>query len=128
MMSDTHGLVWWSELMTRDPEGAKKYYSETCGWTFETMPMEEGDYHVASAQGKMVAGVMDMTGLPGMDGIPPYWFTYIAVDDVDAAQNAVIAAGGKVLRPAFDVPHTGRIVMLEDPTGAAIGLITPSES
>lgn len=128
MMSDTHGLIWWSELMTRDPEGAKQYYSKTCGWTFDTMPMENGDYHVASAQGKMVAGMMDLNDLPGMDDAPAHWFTYIAVDDVDAAQSAVVAAGGKVLRPAFEVPETGRIVILEDPTGAAIGLITPSES
>lgn len=126
-MSDMHGRIWWSELMTRDPDAAKAYYAATCGWAFEEMPMEGGeDYHCALQDGRPTAGIMDMTGLTEMDGVPPHWFTYIAVDDVDAAAEATAQAGGTIIRPPFDVAGVGRIVILADPTGAAVGLMTPA--
>ena len=125
-MSETHGKIWWSELMTRDAEGACAYYAATCGWTFDRMPMQGSVYHVAMAQGQPVAGIIDMTGMPGMDALPPHWFTYIAVDDVDAATQATEAAGGTVIRAPFEVEGVGRIAILTDPTGAAVGLMTPA--
>lgn len=125
-MSEMHGKIWWSELMTRDVAAAKAYYAATCGWQFEEMPMEgEDDYTCAMQGGRPTAGIMDMSGLPDMDGVPPHWFTYIAVDDVDAAAAATEAAGGMIIRPCFDVPRVGRIVIVTDPTGAALGLMTP---
>jgi predicted enzyme related to lactoylglutathione lyase len=126
-MSDTHGKVIWTELMTRDVAGAKAYYGAVCGWRFETMPMMDGtDYHLGMRDGVPVIGMMDMTDMDHLKGAPPYWFSYFAVDDVDAAVAATTAAGGKVLRAPFEVPGTGRIALLEDPTGAAMGLMTPA--
>jgi predicted enzyme related to lactoylglutathione lyase len=125
-MSDTHGKVWWTELMTRDVEGARAYYGKVCGWAWESMPMEDsGDYWLGLRDGVPLVGMMDMTGMPGMDEVPPHWFSYFAVDDVDAAVRATKASGGTVIREPFDVPGTGRIAILEDPTGAAMGLMTP---
>lgn len=128
-MSGNHGKVWWTELMTRDVQGAMKYYGNTCGWTFETMPMEDqsGDYYVANLNGAPVAGIMDMAPMDHLKDVPPHWFSYFAVDDVDAAVAATKAAGGVVLREPFNVPCTGRIAILQDPTGAAMGLMTPEE-
>ncbi len=125
-MSETHGEVWWTELMTRDVNAAKEYYSAMCGWTFDVMPMDGGgEYHIAKKVERMVAGIMDMTGLPGMDDTPPHWNSYFAVDDIDATCKATVAAGGKVLQEPWDMPGTGRIAMLQDPTGAVMGMMTP---
>lgn len=126
-MSDTHGKVWWTELMTRDLEAAQKYYGDTCGWSFESMEMPDqgGTYVLALLDGKPTAGMMDMTGMPGMNGVPPHWFSYFAVDDVDRAASDTAAAGGRVQREPWDIPGTGRIAILEDPTGAMMGLMTP---
>ena len=126
-MSGNHGRIWWSELMTRDVEAAKAYYAATCGWSFEDMPMEGGeDYHCAMLAGQPTAGIMDLSDMPGTDDLPPHWFTYIAVDDVDAAATATEAAGGTIIRAPFDVAGVGRIAILTDPTGAALGLMTPA--
>ncbi|WP_116130964.1 VOC family protein [Tropicimonas sp. IMCC34043] len=124
-MSVNHGLIWWSELMTRDVQAAKSYYHDVCGWSFDTMPMGENTYLVAIAHGNPVAGIMDVTGLDGMDNAQPHWFTYIAVDDIDAALEGTVATGGEVLRAPFDVPDVGRIGIVRDPSGAAVGLMTP---
>lgn len=124
-MSETHGEVWWTELMTRDVAGARDYYSKMCGWTFEAMPMPNGEYHIAKKGDRMVAGIMDMSGLPGMDKATPHWNSYFAVDDIDAVCKATVAAGGKVLQEPWDMPGTGRIAMLMDPTGGEMGMMTP---
>ncbi|MCC1494452.1 VOC family protein [Cognatishimia sp. F0-27] len=126
-MEKTHGKVWWSELMTRDVDAAIAYYKDTCGWTVDAMPMGDGTtYWVCSNDGAPTAGIMDMAGLPGTKDMPPHWFTYLAVDDVEAATEATVAAGGQVIRPPFEVPNTGLIALVTDPTGAAVGLMTPA--
>jgi predicted enzyme related to lactoylglutathione lyase len=51
---------------------------------------------------------------------------YIAVDDVDARAKKAVAAGAKIMKPAFDVPDVGRILILKEPGGAGIGWITPA--
>ena len=105
-MSFNHGAVWWSELMTRDVAGAKAYYRDVCGWVFDETPMEDGSiYQVAVAHGKPVAGIFDMASMDDAGEVPAHWFTYFAVDDVDRALEQTRAAGGTVVRPAFDVPE-----------------------
>lgn len=125
----THGTVMWTELMTRDLPKALEYYSEICGWDYDIMPDPDtgGSYHVAKKDGQPVAGLMDISDMQAQSGEPARWFTYIAVDDVDAAVNATRAAGGEILRPPFDVAGIGRIAIIADPTGAAFGLMTPSD-
>ena len=34
-----HGTFHWNELMSRDVERDKRFYSETIGWSFEPMPL-----------------------------------------------------------------------------------------
>lgn len=124
-MSFTHGAIWWSELMTRDVEAAVAFYRDVCGWSIEKMDMPEGPYWIAIAHGKPVAGFMDMSGRADLGEMPPRWFTYIAVDDVDAAVEASEAAGGRIERPGFNVPGVGRIAIVCDASGAVVGLMTP---
>ena len=121
-----HGTFYWNELMTRDAEKAKAFYAATLDWSFDSMPMPEGGtYWVAKVGDKQAGGIFTMDG-PKIEGVPEHWFAYIAVDDVDASVGRAEAAGGKIRRPAFDVPGVGRIVILEDVNGAAMGWMTPA--
>jgi predicted enzyme related to lactoylglutathione lyase len=43
---------------------------------------------------------------------------YIGVDDVDASVTSIVASGGAVQMPAFDIPNVGRIAMVSDLQGA----------
>lgn len=127
-MAEDHGTIHWTELMTRDVDAALQYYAGVCGWTYETMPMSDGsgDYHVAMAGERMVAGITDIGALPGFEDASSHWYTYIAVDDVDAAVEASRRAGATIQRAPWDVPEVGRVAMVIDPSGAPIGLMTPS--
>ena len=112
--------------MTRDVEGAKAFYRELLGWTHYDKDMGEDDnYAVFLSGGKEVAGLFDINDKQ-FEGIPNHWFAYIKVDDVDASVAKVEASGGKVLRPCFDVPEVGRIAIIADSTGAAVGIYTPA--
>ncbi len=121
-----HGTFYWNELMTRDAEKAKTFYAAIMGWNFEGMTTPEGGtYWLAKVGDKPAAGIFTMDG-DHFEGIPEHWFAYIAVDDVDARATQAETAGGKIRRPAFDVPGIGRIVILEDSNGAAMGWMTPA--
>jgi hypothetical protein len=51
--------------------------------------------------------------------------TYLAVDDIAAAQVRAEQAGGEILRPSFRLAGVGRLSVVTDPAGAIIGLIEP---
>ena len=120
-----HGSFWWNELATNDVEGAKAFYAEVLGWTFEAMPVPPsvGSYWCAMTGDRRIGGVM---GLPDQapPGTTPYWLTYIAVDDIDASAALVAQKGGTVMVPPFDIAGVGRMAVISDPQGAVLALVT----
>jgi uncharacterized protein len=121
-----HGTFVWNELLTRNIEGAKAFYARLAGWSYKGMPMPGGGtYWLAEVDGKPVAGLMDMPQDMPAD-VPPHWFEYLEVDDVDARVTLATQQGGMMLRPSFDVPDVGRLGFIKDSTGAALGLMTPA--
>src|SRR5580704_14594961 len=111
-MRGSHGTFYWNELMTRDVEGAKKFYADTIGWSYDGMPMPGagGTYWLATMDGEPVGGLFDISG-PDFQGVPESWMSYIAVDDVDARVAKAVKAGA----------------MLMQPDGAGVGWMTPVE-
>ena len=122
----THGHFYWNELMTNDVEKAKAFYAKTLGWSYDDVPMPDGMYHVAKDAGPAPVGGIMQIPADAPPGTPPHWFAYIAVDDVDKCVATLEAEGGKVFKPAFDVPEVGRIAIVADATGAMMGLMTPA--
>ncbi len=123
----SHGSFHWNELMTRDSEQVKKFYSDSIGWAFDAMPMGNDTYWIAKMADKPVGGIFPMSGAE-FDGVPEHWMAYLAVDDIDARLKKAIAAGAKIMREPFDVPGVGRIAVLQQPGGAMIGWMTPADS
>lgn len=120
----SHGTFFWNELLTRDVERAKRFYRETIGWSFESMPAPHGTYWCAIMGGKPVAGIFPID-TPQFDGVPEGWMSYLAVDDVDMRVEKATKAGAELMRPIFDVPNVGRIAILREPGGAGVGWMTP---
>ena len=124
-MAKVHGAPCWYELSTSEGSlgAAEAFYGDVLGWTFEDAGMEGFDYHLASAGGDLVAGLMVTP--PDAGGMPPFWMTYFAVDDADKAAADIKAAGGKVHREPADIPGTGRFAVVGDPQGAGFGILQP---
>ena len=121
-----HGTFYWNELATTDIEGAKAFYSKVIGWNFDEMPnMSGGTYWILKSGDEMAGGLMAMPpAVP--DGTPPYWMSYVAVDDVDEAIAKAADLGGAVLMAPFDIPDVGRMGVIQDPQGAVLSLMTPA--
>ncbi len=122
----TQGVFSWNELLTKDVETAKKFYTEVLGWTAEDMEMQEGTYTVFKVDGVQVAGMMKLPTQAEQMGSPPFWGAYISVNDVDAIAAKVEALGGKILSPPMDAQGVGRFATLQDPQGAVFGILKSS--
>jgi uncharacterized protein len=119
-MSNRHGTPIWYELMSKDPLAARRFYAEVVGWQIdEALPAGSTmDYRMISAGDGLVGGVFRLTDEMCQQGAAPSWMMYIGVNDVDACVADIVAAGGSVQMPAFDIPDVGRIAMVSDPQGA----------
>lgn len=117
------GKFCWNELMTRDTEGSAKFYSALLGWTPTDSGMAGYSYTLWKQGETDVGGMMEMPkDVPA--AVPPHWMSYVAVDDVDAVAAQVNDLGGTLLVPPQDIPDVGRFCILQDPSGATLGLIT----
>lgn len=121
------GRFVWHDLVTTDVEGAKAFYAELLGWTYATWPGPEGspppetEYPMIVAGGAMPQGGIMAAQLPG---VPPHWLGHVALPEADAVAERAKAAGGLVLFGPFDIPGVGRNVLIGDPQGASLGVIT----
>ncbi len=113
------GRVSWNELVTTNAAAAKKFYTGLFGWKTEK---SGGDYTLFKQGRAMVGGMMKCPP----SGAPAHWLAYVTVSNVDASAAKARKMGGKVVAPPFDVPEVGRIAVVLDPQGAAIGLFKPA--
>ena len=116
------GAFSWNELMTSDIVGAKAFYSALFGWQLNDMDTPMGSYTMAKVGETEVAGMMATPEEAA--GAPPAWGAYVTVDDVDAMPAKIESLGGKVILPPQDIPDVGRFLVMQDPQGAMLMLIT----
>lgn len=118
------GSFCWSELVTSDTNGAAGFYTELIGWKTVVEKMASGMiYTIFQNDDRGVGGMMKMEG-EQWKGIPPHWMNYVSVVHVDKTAAAATALEGKVLVAPTDIPDIGRFAVIEDPTGAALSVIT----
>ncbi|MBM3317177.1 MAG: VOC family protein [Candidatus Eisenbacteria bacterium] len=122
----TAGAFSWTELMTSDPRAATEFYGALFGWTFGTMSMGQGDYHVVKIGDTSIGGIMATP--PQAQGMPPAWGAYVTVASADAAAEKCTSLGGKVLAGPMDIPSVGRFAVLQDPQGAVFHVIAYASS
>lgn len=110
------GSACWNELATRDAGRAQAFYSGLFGWTpvpFEGAPRP----YTMMMNGETAA--CGVYAIPAhMEGMPPHWAPYFAVEDTDEALRRAQALGATVMMQPEDVPEVGRFAMLRDPQGA----------
>ncbi len=119
-MSAAH-FVWY-ELMTPDATAAAAFYAKVVGWDAQDSGLPGMAYTLLKVGDAQVAGLMATPAELQAIGVPPAWSGYVAVDDVDAMAARVLGAGGKVLRPAEDIPQVGRFAVVADPQNACFML------
>lgn len=115
------GVVGYT-LNTTDVEGAKASYAARFGWELAP-PVDLGELGVvhpfAWRPGLPPAGVM--LDVEGRRGVHPHWLFHFGVAALDAAMEAIEAAGGEVVATVTP-PAGARVAVCEDPQGAAFAI------
>jgi predicted enzyme related to lactoylglutathione lyase len=125
------GDFFWCDLMTSDPEAALAFYGKVVGWGHQTMTLpvrSDGasqPYTVLTAESIGVAGLMP---IPAGVTAPPCWMSYVSVDDVAAAVDALKKAGGVVHRPPVKVEGVIEFAVVADPHAAVFVVAKPAPS
>ena len=111
----------WNELATPDAAKAGDFYTGLFGWGKNVQQMGPMTY-TSFMNGERPAGGMYEPS-PEMGNVPPNWLVYFAVDDADATASKATELGATTIVPPADIPETGRFAVLQDPQGAAFGII-----
>ena len=107
---------FWYDLATSDVEGARKFYCDVVGWSYQDNSQGRQSYGIFQVGDAGVAGLMPYP--EGMSPPHPVWNGYIAVEDVDAMAGKIAAEGGTVHRGPMEVPGVIRFAVVADPQGA----------
>ena len=112
-----HHKINYVEFATTDIERAKQFYSAVFGWTFKDWGP---DYIDSSAE---IAGLAlgFRHGEPNQvqPGYAPLLVLYSA--DLKATESAILAGGGNIVVPTFEVPG-GRRFHFSDGLGNTLGV------
>lgn len=120
-LANEPGSVVWNEFVTRDFDGALKFYADVAGYAYDDVSNDDGHYAMFKVGGDPVGGLGGMPpGVP--DQVPPFWNVYFNVADTDAAVAKAVDLGGTVAFPATDMPY-GRFANLVDPQGGAFSVL-----
>jgi len=112
------------ELNTSDVPRARKFYGRLFDWKMEDIKSSAaGDYTLIGV-GKGTGGGLMKNPIPGC---PSFWLPYALVKDIRAATRKARKLGARVMRDVTEVAGMGRLSIIEDPTGAALGLWQPAK-
>ena len=117
------GEFCWNELNTSDPDAAKKFYGELFGWQMDEMDMGDMKYTMFKAPGASeglegMGGGMMKSPLPEM---PPFWLSYVLVEDVAESLAKAESLGAKVIKGVTELPM-GTLAIFSDPQGATFAV------
>ncbi len=120
-----HGQPSWVDLMSPDVDKSKEFYSALFGWDADDQFDDDGNriYTMFRRNGQDVAGLGGQ--MPGMEGMPGVWNSYVSVDDAEAITKKVEAAGGTVMAPPMQVMDSGSMAIFQDPAGAVFSVWQP---
>lgn len=110
------------DLTVADADATRDFYQQVTGWDAESVGMGGyTDYAMKPVGGDPVAGICHARG-PNV-GLPACWLMYITVADLDASMDRTRALGGQVVYGPRDMGGYGRMCVIRDNAGAAVGLI-----
>jgi predicted enzyme related to lactoylglutathione lyase len=114
------GSFCWETLTTTDMDRAKTFWTTVCGWQASTgagMPT----FSVGEGMENQVADIQQAQG-----NVPANWLSFVVVSKIEPSCDKATKLGGKVMMPAMAVPNIGRIAVVLDDQGAALGLFEPA--
>lgn len=104
-----------------DTERAQRFYGAVFGWQFEPLgPPQFFRIHTGQEQPGILGALQQRRELVPGKSVNGFECT-IAVTDVDAVRDAVIANGGQVVMEKTRLPGVGELIFFEDSEGNLVG-------
>lgn len=113
------GEFCWETLSTSDVERAKAFYTKVMPWK-AAKGAGMDTFSVGEGMENQVADIQKAQG-----PVPPNWLTFVVVAKLEPSAARAEQLGGRVLMPPMAIPTIGRIAVVADDQGAAIGLFEP---
>ena len=113
------------ELATTDVDKAKDFYGKLFEWKLDDVDMGDGFTYTTIKPAAGTGGGMMKQPMPGQ---PSSWLAYVEVADIAASTEKAKKLGAKVMKDVTDVMGMGKLSIIVDPTGAALGLWQPNKS
>lgn len=63
--------------------------------------------------------------MPAEHGVPSHWMPYVQVENLETYTQKAEKLGAKVIVPPTKIKNGGSFSIIQDPSGAAIGLYQP---
>jgi hypothetical protein len=111
----------WSQLFSRDPEKASRFYQNT--FAYEIFPdsrLNRPDTFLLSSGAFARASLGPLLNRPSAK---PAWLGYVRVTDLKAMLGRVTLLGGRVLIQPRTLGTDGQLAIIADSVGAPIGLV-----
>lgn len=118
------------EMPYDDAKRLAKFYQDAFGWEMQHFGADMGNYVLAltteTADGRPVSPGAINGGFYPRQPEAPHPSVVVSVDDIEAAMQAITAAGGEVLGEPMMIPGIGRYVSFNDTEGNRASLLQPA--
>lgn len=114
------GRITHIEITADDVDRASTFYASAFGWQLESSPFVEGYLLAGTGEGDGIDAAIMRREYQSQPAI-----AWLVVDDIDAALDAVRAAGGEQAGETQTVPGEGRVGYVRDTEGNLLGLRQP---
>ncbi len=112
------------ELNTTNLPKARRFYTKLFAWKLKDLPHEELGKYTMVRVGEGTGGGMMKQLIPGAGSA---WVPYVFVRDIDASTRKAKKLGAKVMKDVTATMGLGWLSIIEDPTGAVLGLWEPKK-
>jgi uncharacterized protein len=112
--SENDRRIDYVELTVSDIARAKRFYGAVFGWSFTDHGPQYCEFNDGRLKGGFAAGTANGPGGP---------LVILYANDLDDVQRRIEAAGGKIVKPAYDFPG-GRRFHFADPDGYQLAVWT----
>ncbi len=112
-MSKQESLFVWTDLSTFDVERAKNFYTGIFQWGFD---VDASGYQNAFFGESAAAGLYEMPEPFQKIGMPSFWMSYLAVENLEKVKAKAKKLGGKI--ELEDQNALGKVLLIRDPAGA----------
>jgi uncharacterized protein len=124
---DAHqpATINWVDFVSTDLDAASAFYTGLFGWETEDLPMpgeDGGVYRFFRLGGRDAAAGGSMPPAMRDQGVPSHWNVWVGAASADETVQKAAAAGGRVLMEPATLGPSGRLAMVADPGGAAVGI------